>query len=687
MKIVVSALLMGLALPALAQQAGAAGTASAQQSGASHDYPIHPVNFTEVQVTDKFWLPRIETNRTVTIPASFERCRTTGRMKNFEMAAMHQGKFCTIFPFDDTDIYKTLEGASYSLAVHPDPTLAKYLDSLITLIGSAQEPDGYLYTARTIDPAHPHAWSGPERWVKEHELSHELYNSGHLFEAAVAHYNATGKRNLLDIALKNADLLVATFGPDKRHVAPGHEIVEMGLVKLYRITGKKEYLSLAKFFLEQRGERQYNKESKNPWENGSYWQAHKPVTEQDEALGHAVRAMYLYSAMTDIAALTDDTAYVKAVDRLWENMVGKKMYLHGGIGAIGDGERFGDNYELPNLTAYAETCAAIGSVYFDYRMFLLHGDSKYIDVLERTLYNGLISGVGLDGKSFFYTNAMQIWNNHTHADMEPTRSGWFPCSCCPTNMARLLPSLPGYIYAVRDRDVYVNLYISGTANIVLAAGPGTHHAAGEDTPHAGGEDTRHAATASPRQDAVKLTQESNYPWDGNIRLSVTAAKATSFGLRLRIPGWARGEAIPGGLYKFEGGEISGTDVSIRVIGQVVNAEIKDGYAIVNRTWKNKDVIELVLPMHVQKVMAIDSVKEDIGKMAMQRGPLLYCAEWVDNNNRTGNLIVPANASITTSLQPGLLNGVVTLQTDAQRVDVAPDGLQISTHKDHVVAIP
>ena len=637
---------MGLALPALAQN-------HPTPAIALHDYPIHPVNFTEVQVTDKFWLPRIETDRTVTIPASFERCRATGRMKNFEMAAARQGKFCTIFPFDDTDIYKTLEGASYSLAVHPDPVLAKYLDSLITLIGSAQEPDGYLYTARTIDPAHPHAWSGPERWVKEHELSHELYNSGHLFEAAVAHYNATGKRNLLDIALKNADLLVVTFGPDKRHVAPGHEIVEMGLVKLYRITGKKEYLTLAKFFLEQRGERKYNKESKNPWENGSYWQAHEPVTQQDEALGHAVRAMYLYSAMTDVAALTDDTAYVNSVDRLWENMVGKKMYLHGGIGSVPDGEQFGPNYDLPNLTTYAETCAAIGSVYFDYRMFLLHGDAKYIDVLERTLYNGLISGVGLDGKSFFYTNAMQIWNGHILPETEPTRSGWFPCSCCPTNMARLLPSLPGYIYAVRDKDVYVNLYISGTANV----GMGVH-----------------------------LTQESNYPWDGDIKLSVAAAKSTTFGLRLRIPGWARGEAIPGGLYKFEQPGAAGA-ISIRVNGQIVNAEMDHGYAVLNRTWKNKDVVELSLPMPVQKVMAIDSVKEDIGKMAMQRGPLLYCAEWVDNNNRTGNLIVPENASFTTSLQPGLLNGVVTLQADAQRVEVAPDGLEITTHKDHIVVIP
>ena len=632
MKIAAVFLLSAATLPVLVRQAPQTmrppQTPHARQSPPSHDYPIHPVNFTRVQLTDAFWLPRIETNRTVTIPASFDRCKTTGRMKNFEMAAAHKGKFCTIYPFDDTDIYKTLEGASYSLAVHPDPALAKYLDSLITMIGKAQEPDGYLYTARTIDPAHPHEWSGPERWVKEHELSHELYNSGHLFEAAVAHYNATGKRNLLNIALKNADLLVATFGPDKRHVAPGHEIVEMGLVKLYRVTGKKEYLDLAKFFLEQRGERQYKKESTNPWENGSYWQAHVPVTEQDEVVGHAVRAMYLYSAMTDIAAITGDTAYVKAVDRLWENMVEKKMYLHGGIGAIGDGERFGANYELPNLTAYAETCAAIGSVYWNYRMFLLHGDSKYMDVLERALYNGMISGVGLDGKSFFYTNAMQILNGHTHQGMEPERSGWFPCSCCPTNMARLLPSVPGYVYAVKDKDIYVNLYISGTATI------------------------------SPGQGTVKVIQQSNYPWSGDIHLKVAPAQPSAFGLLLRIPGWARDEATPGGLYQFT--DKDADPVTIRVNGKPFNAEIKNGYAVIDRTWKKGDSVELVLPMKVHKIMAIDSVKEDAGKLALQRGPLVYCAEWVDNKGQTSNLILPADAGFTVRMQPALLGGVATL---------------------------
>ena len=277
-----------------------------------HDYPIQPVPFTSVKLTDHFWTSRIETNRTVTIPASFKRCDSTGRIKNFVMAAEHKGKFCTVYPFDDTDIYKTIEGASYSLAVHPDPALAKYVDSLIAIVGRAQEPDGYLYTARSIDPAHPIPAAGPERWVNEGKLSHELYNCGHMFEAAAAHYMATGQRNFLNIALKNADLLVKTFGPGKKHVAPGHEIVEMGLVRLYRITGKAEYLSLAKFFIDQRGIKQYDKRSKNPYENGVYFQDNEPVVDQDEAEGHAVRAMYLYSGMTDVAALTGDTCLHKS---------------------------------------------------------------------------------------------------------------------------------------------------------------------------------------------------------------------------------------------------------------------------------------------------------------------------------------------------------------------------------------
>ena len=638
------------------------GAAAAVPATAQQDYPIRPVPFTAVQVNDGFWLPRIETNRTVTIPASFERCRTTGRVHNFEMAAARKGKFCTTYPFDDTDIYKTIEGASYSLAVHPDAALASYLDSLIELIGKAQEPDGYLYTARTIDPTHVHEWAGPERWMHEAELSHELYCSGHLFEAAVAHYNATGKRNFLDIALKNADLLVQTFGPDKKHVAPGHEVVEMGLVKLYRVTGRKEYLGLAKFFLEMRGERQYDKTSTDVWKNGMYWQANEPVTQQDEVVGHAVRAMYLYSAMTDVAALTGDTTYIRAVDRLWDNMVGKKMYVHGGIGAIGDGERFGADYELPNATAYAETCAAVGSVFWDYRMFLLHGDAKYIDVLERTLYNGLLSGVGLDGKSFFYTNAMQVMEGKSFPDLEPERAGWFTCSCCPTNIVRFLPSVPGYVYAVKGKDLYVNLYISGKAKIEIGA-VGSAAASG----------------------VIGLEQQSNYPWQGDVRFGVSVGRPTGFRLLLRVPGWARGEAMPGGLYAFS--DLSAEKVVIKVNGQIVDPPMQNGYAVVERTWKKGDSVELVLPMNVHRVEACDSVKEDIGKVALQHGPLLYCAEWADNGGRTSNFILPAKDGFFLRAEPVLLRGVVTIGAVGERVVVSADGLGVSTKASPVMLIP
>src|ERR1700733_3810779 len=494
---------------------------SAALCAQQQDYPVHAVPFTQVKLTDKFWLPKIETNRTVTIPASFERCENTGRVKNFTMAAEKKGKFCTTYPFDDTDIYKTIEGASYSLAVHPDAKLEAYVDSLIDIIGKAQEPDGYLYTARSIDPLHPHSWAGAERWVNEQKSSHELYNCGHMYEAACAHYIATGKRTFLNIAVRNADLLVRTFGPDKKHVAPGHEIVEMGLVRLYRITGKKDYLELAKFFIDQRGIKSYNAKSKNPYENGVYFQDNVPVIQQDEAQGHAVRAMYLYSGMADVAALTGDSAYIKAIDKIWDNMVTKKMYVQGSIGAVGDGERFGDNYELPNATAYNETCAAIGSVFWNQRMFLLHGDSKYIDVMEKTLYNGLISGVGLDGKSFFYTNAMQVSNSFTHPDLERERSGWFECSCCPTNVVRLLPSIPGYIYAQNGNDVYVNLFISGTGNLTV------------------------------NNKALKITQQNNYPWDGGLAFTIDPASAIDMSLKIRIPGWVQDKAIPSDLYSYE----------------------------------------------------------------------------------------------------------------------------------------
>ncbi len=600
------------------------------------DYSITPVSFTQVKLTDHFWSPKIETNRTVTIPASFARCENTGRVKNFEMAAAKSGKFCTKYPFDDTDIYKTIEGASYSLAVHPDPQLDHYLDSMITIVGKAQEPDGYLYTARTIDPLHPQPWAGPERWVKENELSHELYNSGHLFEAASAHFQATGKRNFLNIALKNADLLVQTFGPGKRHVAPGHEIVEMGLVRLFRITGKNDYLSLAKFFIDERGKRTYDKNSTDAWKNGSYFQDNEPVIDQDEAEGHAVRAMYLYSGMADVAALTGDQDYIKAIDKIWDNMVSKKIYVQGGIGAVGDGERFGANFQLPNATAYNETCAAIGNVFWNQRMFLLHGDSKYIDLLEKVLYNGLISGVGLDGKSFFYTNAMQIEGGFKHADMEASRSGWFECSCCPTNLARLLPSIPGYVYAQKGNAVFINLFMSGKADLLIDKKP------------------------------VQIIQQNNYPWNGLLSFTLMPEVPQEFQLKIRIPGWVRNEAIPSDLYSFQDKKTAA--VTIKINGKPVKYTVENGYALISKVWRKNDQVSVDLPMRVKKVTASNSLAEDAGKVALQRGPIMYCAEWKDNDGKVSNIIIPKNTSFTPAYQKDMLNGLTVLNGKALKTD-------------------
>jgi len=624
--------------------------------GQKMDYPIQAVPFTQVKLTDSFWLPRLKTNTNVTIPASFARCESTNRVKNFEMAAARQGKFATVYPFDDTDIYKTIEGASYSLSVYPDAKLSAYLDELIAKVGAAQEPDGYLYTARTIDPAHPHGWAGKERWEKERELSHELYNAGHLYESAVAHYEATSKKTLLNIALKNADLVCSVFGPGKRTVAPGHEIVEMGLVKLYRVTGQAKYLTTAKFFLDARGHYPgYDPKSPDVWKNGSYWQDDKPVVAQNEAEGHAVRAEYLYSAMADVAALTGDKQLLAAVDTIWNNMVAKKMYVTGGTGAVPGGERFGANYELPNTTAYNETCASVADVFWNERMFQLHGDAKYVDVMEKVLYNGLISGVGLDGKSFFYSNAMQIKSLGYH-DTEPARAGWFECSCCPTNLARLMPALPGYVYAERGRALYANLFVSGKANLTV------------------------------NKQQVQLTQENNYPWDGGLKFTVDPAKsAADFDLLVRIPGWARNEAMPSDLYTFE--QPSAQRATITINGKPTPYKLQNGYAVLSRKWHQHDVVAVTLPMEVRRVHANPLVKDDLGKVALQRGPVMYCAEWQDNNGKASNIVVPANAAFTASYQPSLLHGVTTLTATVPVVQLDASGTSVSTVPRPLVAIP
>ena len=613
------------------------------------DYAIQGIPFNTVSLNDGFWLPKIEINRTITIPSSFQKCEETGRVENFILASgAKKGKFLTVYPFDDTDIYKTIEGAAFSMTVHPDKALDRYVDSLIAIVAAAQEPDGYLYTARTIDPAHPHDWSGSERWVKESELSHELYNSGHLFEAAAAHFIATGKSNLLNIALKNANLLVQVFGPGKRDDAPGHEIVEMGLVRLYRITGEKKYLDLAKFFIDCRG--------KIPNSKQFYSQNHIPFVQQTEAVGHAVRAAYLYSGVADVAALTGNKEYIDAIDKIWENTVTKKFYITGGIGALHAGEAFGADYELPNLTAYNETCAAIANVYWNYRMFLLHGDAKYIDVLERSLYNNVISGIGLDGKTFFYpnpleSNAKYAFNYGNKLSREP----WFDCSCCPTNLCRFMASVPGYIYAQKQEDIYVNLFIGSKTTFKL------------------------------QKTSVVLSQQSNYPWEGNVSIQVNPTKKTDFSLCLRIPGWARNQPVPGDLYRY----VASTpeEIVVKVNGKAVAYTTREGYAVISRQWKKGDKVEYTLPMNIHRVEANEKVKDDRGKIAIERGPVVYCLEGIDNNNNLNTIILPENASLSVKFQPAKLNGINEISGEAIVLEIATDGLSVLTKKQPFTAIP
>ena len=555
-------------------------------TGSADVYPISQVPFTEVQVTDAFWGERLRASREVTIPLAFSKCEETGRYDNF-VRAVHPDSTWRVggFPFDDTDVYKTIEGASYILQTYPDPKLEAYIDSVLVLVAAAQEPDGYLNTARQMNPWHPHPWAGEERWSKVEDLSHEFYNLGHMIEGAVAHYQATGKRNFLDIAIKYADCVCRNIGDGEGQLprVPGHQIAEMALAKLYLVTGDRKYLDQARYFIDKRGHTSVR---------SAYSQSHKPVLEQDEAVGHAVRAEYFYAGIADVAAMTGETAYIDAIDRIWENIVTRKLYITGGVGARHAGEAFGDDYELPNLTSYCETCAAIGNVYTNYRMFLLHGDAKYFDVLERTLYNGLISGVSLDGGTFFYPNPLESHGNHA-------REPWFGCACCPSNICRFIPSVPGYVYAVKDRDLYVNLYMGNTM-----------------TREIGGR-------------RVGISQQTDYPWSGAVRISVLENEAGRFRLKLRIPGWVRGEVVPGDLYAFADDRQTGYRVSVN--GAPVAAELENGYFCIERKWKAGDEVLLELDMEPRFVKAHPAVEADRGRLAVERGPLVYCAEWPYND--------------------------------------------------------
>lgn len=592
---------------------------SCSEKGLINDYPISPVPFTQVKVKDEFWAKRIKTNHLVTIPIAIEKSKETGRIDNFAVAGgLKEGGFCSAFPFDDSDVFKIIEGAAYSLQIFPEEKLEKTVDSLIYLIGEAQEDDGYLFTNRTILGDSGHVWIGTKRWEKTDDLSHELYNLGHLYEAATAWYQSTGKRNLLDIAIKSANLVYNDFGYGKIENWPGHQEIEIGLVKLYRITGEEKYLELARFFLDIRG--------KGIGKKNSYNQSHLPVVEQTEAVGHAVRAAYMWSAMADVAALTGDQSYIHAIQKIWEDVICKKFYITGGIGAEGGHEGFGAAYELPNEKAYCETCAGIANIFWNHRMFLMTGQAQYIDALERSLYNNVLSGVSLEGNRFFYPNPLQSNGQHE-------RSEWFGCACCPSNIARFIPSMPNYIYAKKDNNFYLNLFVPGSV------------------------------TFETQKGNFKLTQDSNMPWNGHIYIVPEMEKPFKANLLIRIPGWASESPVPCDLYEFLNPP-SASPV-FKINGKEVYPEIKDGYAVLSKKWKTGDKIDINFPYEIRKIQAHPEIEDDKGKIALQLGPLVYCTEWADyEDSDILDIYLDPDENLSFGFRPRKLDGVNTITGEA-----------------------
>jgi DUF1680 family protein len=576
------------------------------------------VPFQDVHIADAFWSTRIQTNQRATIEANLHQCEITGRIRNFAIASKletgkHEGAL-----YNDSDVYKMIEGIAYALSSRRDPELEKRTDAIIDKIAAAQQPDGYLNTYYTlVEPA--------KRW-QNIQYGHELYCAGHLIEAAVAYYQATGKRKFLNVACRLADHIATIFGPDRRQETSGHEEIELALVKLSRATGDSRYLDLAKFFLDVRGRAGKRRLF------GEYHQDHKPVREQTEVTGHAVRAMYLYSAMADVAALTGDKGLWQAMDHIWHDVVERKMYVTGGIGPSASNEGFTVPYDLPNDTAYAETCAAIGMAFWNHRLFLMSGDGKYADVLERVVYNGLLSGVSLSGDRFFYVNPLASVGKHH-------RVPWFDCSCCPTNIVRYIPGMGERAYAYRDNGIWTVLYMGSTATIPLKAGK------------------------------VKITQATRYPWDGHVALTIEPEKESSFDLHLRIPGWCHQSA------------------TVKVNGETVaGMRANNGYVTMSRPWKRGDSIELDLPMEVQRVYADPHVKADIGRVTLQRGPIVFCLEGVDNSGQVRNLCLPRDNPLRASFQKDLLGGVEVIEGQALAVSLNEQGKRM-THSVNFRAVP
>jgi len=608
---------------------------------------MEPVNFSQVTINDTFWKPAMEKVATTTIQACIFQTETkTPRIRNFEKVARKQNlpaggqgeKHEGIF-YDDSDVFKALEAIAYSLKNHPDPQLEAKADEWIDKIAAAQLPDGYLNTYYTLGKL-------DQRWT---DMSmHEDYNGGHMIEAAVAYFNATGKRKFLETSIKWADHFDSQFGPGKKHWVTGHQELELALVKLYKSTNDKKYLDLAKWLLEERGHKLAKGYTWTEWRDTAYAQDVVPVREQKEITGHAVRAMYMYTGAADVAALTGDVGYLNAMNTVWEDVVYRNMYLTGGIGSSGSNEGFSVDYDLPNEQAYCETCASVGMVFWNQRMNMLTGDAKFIDVLERSLYNGARDGLSLSGDRFFYGNPLASDGRHF-------RREWFGTACCPANIARLIASLGDYVYAKSDNAVRVNLFVGSSTKVKFG------------------------------KTEVGISMATNYPWSGSVSINIDPSAKAKFALQIRIPGWINGEVVPGGLYQFE--DPSPSQFTVNVNGKLLPFKMEKGYAVIDREWKKGDQVSLVLPMQIKRIVARPEVKQDEERVALQRGPLVYCVEGADNDGQAWNIILPDNATFDTSFQKDMLEGVQVIQFNAPSLQIATDGQSVKSETKKITAIP
>lgn len=559
---------------------------------------IEQIDFSHVKINDNFWSPRLSKHVSATLPVCIDQIENqTGRIRNFENAAKGEGEHSGIF-FDDSDVYKALEGMAYSLINNPDPELEKKADEWIDKFAAAQQPDGYINTFYTLTGL-------DKRWTNMDK--HEMYCAGHMIEAGVAYYQATGKRKLLDVCIRMTDHMMSQFGPGKRHWVPGHEEIELALVKLYQTTQEQKYLDFAYWLLEERGHGHGTMGDEGKWDP-VYYQDIVPVRRLTDISGHAVRCMYLYCGMADVAALKNDTGYIAAIDRLWDDVVHRNMYITGGIGSSRDNEGFTEDYDLPNLDAYCETCASVGMVLWNQRMNQLTGDSKYIDILERSLYNGALAGISLGGDRFFYVNPLESKGDHH-------RQEWYGCACCPSQLSRFLPSIGNYIYASSDDALWVNLYIGNTGQIRIG------------------------------ETDILLTQETDYPWDGSVKPTISMSQPLEKEIRLRIPNWCK-------TY----------DLSIN--GKRINVSEEKGYAVI-KDWKSQDVIALDMDMPVEIVAADPHVKENFGKRAIQRGPLVYCMEEIDNPEYFDQIQLSPSTTFQTAFVSDILNGIKTIKTNGR----------------------